>query len=257
METKTPNYSIGLLLKENNLIQFGKIEMSLGTFILLLRRSKKQHIKFSKSNFKIGRNIVWLKCLNWSITSTWVNAENTANMDEQVTVEKLLQTLNEMVKDKSPRPNGQPDELFLHFLDLMGLDLVNMVETFKMSGKIPGAINSTFLTLIPNKVNDQLSKDYRPIPLYCSVFKMMSKIIVNRIKNTISPHILLDHLGFLSNRRIRDIIAISQEVIHSVKSNKQSSCLMKFDLIRDYYCVNCELLTMILYKIGFNHRHVH
>jgi len=84
---------------------------------------------------------------------------------------------------------------------------------------------------------------------------MISKLLPNTIKNILSPHITLEHFGFFSNRRIQDDVAIVQECIHSIKTRKLRSCLMKIDLNRAYDCVDWEFLIMILYKVGFTHRH--
>jgi hypothetical protein len=58
-------------------------------------------------------------------------------------------SLKSFSKDKSPGPNGWTVEFYLHFFDLVGPDLLELVEDTRLSGKVTGAINSTFLTLIP------------------------------------------------------------------------------------------------------------
>lgn len=163
-----------------------------------------------------------------------VNNENTVMMDEQISEEELLQTLKEiaknkspepstlkeMAKNKSPEPDGWHMEFFLHFFELMGLELVMMVEVLRCSGHISGAINSTLLILISKKSNSISLLHYRPLSLCNAIYKMIFKIIANRVKNIISPHISLEQFGFLSNKRIQDAMTIAQECIHLVKTRK-------------------------------------
>ena len=52
-------------------------------------------------------------------------------------------------KDKSPGPDVWPVEFFLAFFDLVGEDSVLVVEQARLHGKVTGALNSTFFTLIP------------------------------------------------------------------------------------------------------------
>lgn len=73
--------------------------------------------------------------------------------------------LRSFVKDKSLGPDGWTMELFLYFFDLMGEDLVNMVEC-RVQQRISRSLNSTFIALIPKYLKfvtfqDYCSKDQR------------------------------------------------------------------------------------------------
>ena len=68
-------------------------------------------------------------------------------------------------------------EFFIHFFDLVGDDLLNVVEDYKTRGLVNKSLNATFLTLVP-KVNNPLSfGDYKPIALCHLYYKMISKIL--------------------------------------------------------------------------------
>jgi len=77
-----------------------------------------------------------------------------------------------------------------------------MAEVVRIYGHILGAINSTFLTLIPKKSNSLFLSDYMPNSLCNYVYKMMSKLLTNRINKIVSPYVSLEKFGFLCNRRI-------------------------------------------------------
>jgi hypothetical protein len=93
-------------------------------------------------------------------------------------------------KEKSPRPDGWSVELYLHFFDLMGEDLLALVEETLTSGRIEGSINSTFLALIPKNNKPQQFGDYRSISLCNLVYKVISKVISNQIKLILSKSLL-------------------------------------------------------------------
>lgn len=82
-----------------------------------------------------------------------VNEEESTVMEKHIFEEELLQTLKEMAKDKIPTPNGWHINFFLHFFNLMGHELVKVVEVVRCFVHIPSEINSTFLTLIPKESN--------------------------------------------------------------------------------------------------------
>jgi len=77
-----------------------------------------------------------------------------------------------------------------------------MVEESRLFGNIPGCLNSTFLALITKENNPTTLGDYRPISLCNLCYKLISKIISNRINPFLSRKMSVEQLGFLEGRRI-------------------------------------------------------
>ena len=103
-------------------------------------------------------------------------------------------------KDRSASPDGWPVEFYLHFFDLLGKDLLSVVESTRVSGYIPPSLNSTFLPLIPKIDKPSTFADFRPISLCNLLYKLISKVIVVRLKPFLDSHISLEQYGFLKNR---------------------------------------------------------
>jgi hypothetical protein len=67
--------------------------------------------------------------------------------------------------EKGPGLDGWTVEFFSHFFDILGEDLIEMVEESRLKGFIPGDLNSIFVTLIPKVNKSQNFGEYRPISL--------------------------------------------------------------------------------------------
>ncbi|GJW26232.1 retrovirus-related pol polyprotein from transposon RE1 [Tanacetum coccineum] len=65
-------------------------------------------------------------------------------------------------------------------------DFVNAIREFFISSKFPPGCNSSFIALIPKKHDAKFVKDYRPISLIGCFYKIVSKILANRLKMVIS-----------------------------------------------------------------------
>jgi hypothetical protein len=85
-----------------------------------------------------------------------VTEEDSILLERICTKEELWNILKDFAKDKSPGPDGWTVEFFLHFFELVGEDLLGMVEESRRKGEVIKALNSTFLVLIP-KVNKPLT----------------------------------------------------------------------------------------------------
>jgi hypothetical protein len=72
---------------------------------------------------------------------------------EEVSKKELKAVLASLQKDKSPGPDGWEVEYFISFYQWMEEELLRAVEELRRSGKVFGAFNSTFLSLIPKKGN--------------------------------------------------------------------------------------------------------
>jgi hypothetical protein len=170
---------------------------------------------------------------------------------KHVTLTELKVILKMFKKEKSLGPNGWSVELYLHFFEIMGEDLLDLVEETQTSGRINGSINSTFIAMIPKRNKKNNFGDYRTISLCNLVYKVISKVIANRIKPVLSRFLLEEQLGFLGGRQIQDIIGTTHECIHSIKKKKQKSLILKLDLQKVYDYISWDYLRMVLIEVGF------
>jgi hypothetical protein len=99
-----------------------------------------------------------------------------------IDLDELKKVITKFKIDKSLGPDGWTTEFFIHFFDLVGGDLLDMVEEARLNGNISGGLNSTFIALIPKVNKPQSFGDFRPILLCNLCYKIISKIIANQIK---------------------------------------------------------------------------
>jgi hypothetical protein len=81
---------------------------------------------------------------------------------------------------------------------MMEEELLRAVEESRVSGKILGALNSIFIALIPRMNEPIFFEDLRPISICNLVYKLISKIVANRLKLILLGVILREQFGFLN-----------------------------------------------------------
>ena len=124
-------------------------------------------------------------------------------------------------------------------------------------GKFLQSINFTHITLIPKKKNPELMSHFRPINLCNVIFKLVSKVMANRLKRILGKIIFDYQSAFVAKRVITDNIFISFEILHYMKSKCQGNTAhmaLKLDMSKAYDRVEWDYLKGIMLKMGFHHR---
>ncbi|GJW84461.1 RNA-directed DNA polymerase, eukaryota [Tanacetum coccineum] len=111
--------------------------------------------------------------------------------------------------------------------------------------------NSSFITLIPKKQDAKLVKDFCPISLIGSFYKIIAKILANRLSMVISDLISDVQSAFVSNRQILDGPFILNELLSWCKYHKTKAMIFKVDFEKAFDSVRWDYLDGILSNFGF------
>ncbi|CAN1141794.1 Transposon TX1 uncharacterized 149 kDa protein [Linum perenne] len=144
-----------------------------------------------------------------------------------------------MARDKSPRPDSFRISFFKDYWDTVGNDVITAVLHFFHSGQLPGFVNSLFLALIPKKMNASEMKDFRPISCCNVIYKLISKVIANRMKRVLPSLINRSQSTFVQGRLISDNIMLAHEILRPYGSkNISPRVALKVDLMKAFDSVN-------------------
>lgn len=96
------------------------------------------------------------------------------------------------------------------------ISLFDAVSHFFNNSVLPNSWGRTYITLVPKKPNPNTVVDFRPISLCNVCYKIISKLLTNRLKDVLPKVIGREQCGFVSNRSPFDNIIALQEVVHSM-----------------------------------------
>lgn len=127
-----------------------------------------------------------------------------------------------------------------------------MEKAFQKKAKVGGSTKSTFLALIPKEVNPTTFDKFRPISLCNVSYKILAKLLANRIKPLLSSLISPSQGGFVAGRHILDNVILVQETINSSHQRKEQGMLIKLDMTNAFDQVKLSFLYKVILTFGFN-----
>lgn len=164
----------------------------------------------------------------------------------EVTKEKVYHTILDLPTGKAPGPDGVTVEFYRKFWPLIGHHLYSAIRFFFDNSFIPSSWGKTFVTLIPKIEKPKLVSDFKPISL-CNVnFKIISKILANRLRLVLPLLIGREQAGFVSDRCSFDNIIAVQEIVHSMENDTKNPprMLIKLDIEKAYDTVNWSAILV-------------
>jgi hypothetical protein len=163
-------------------------------------------------------------------------------------VEEIKKVIFEMKHNSAPGPDGFPAEFFQTFWDTIQLDIVQLFNDFYKGSLKIERLNYGVVTLLPKVDNAADMKNFRPICLLNVCYKIISKVLNNRLAGCITKVISDSQYGFIKNRYIMDGVISLNEILHEVKRKNQSGVVLKIDFEKAYDKVNWHFLYNMMEK---------
>ncbi|XP_074278181.1 uncharacterized protein LOC141601778 [Silene latifolia] len=127
------------------------------------------------------------------------------------------------------------------------------VQKFFRHGKMPRSANSTLIALIPKNETPRTVKDFRPISCCTVFYKVVSKILANRLKTVLGDLVGLEQAAFIEGRDLFDNSMLAHELAFKYhRSLLTPRCILKVDIQKAFDSVNWSFLANCLHGFGFS-----
>nr|GEW69331.1 RNA-directed DNA polymerase, eukaryota [Tanacetum cinerariifolium] len=174
---------------------------------------------FSKRFCKPG-----LQNVNIQMTfSNQIFVDQKRDLEGKVTNDEIKKAVWDCGTDKAPGPDGFTFGFYRKFWYLIDNDVCDAVRFFFKNDNIPNGCNSSFIALIPKIPNANMVKDFRPISLVGSVYKIIAKILANRLVGVLGDIVSEVQSAFIAGRQILDGPFILNEVLQMIQACLKSS----------------------------------
>ncbi|KAL0455344.1 UNVERIFIED_CONTAM: Transposon TX1 uncharacterized protein [Sesamum latifolium] len=158
----------------------------------------------------------------------------------------------EIAEDKAPGPDGYSSGFYKAAWSIVGEEVVKAIMEFFITGRLLKQVNATILALIPKVWTPSLVSDFCPIFCCNVLYKVITKIILQRLRMVLDSLISPSQNAFVLGRSIGDNILLAQELF--TRYNQQRlpmRCALKVDQRKAYDMVEWDFLFAVLQMFGF------
>ena len=183
-----------------------------------------------------------------------ISEEENQGLNTIPTPEEIKTALFSMQDLKAPGPDGFPALFYKEFWPIVGNTVTCAVTAFFTNGCLPKDANDSLIVLIPKSPNPISVNNFWPISLCNVVYKIISKLIVAKLRPLLHKIISPCQSAFIPGRWIAENQVVVHELLHSFKSRKVKNGFMalKLDLQKAYDRVNWKFIQAVLTNLGFS-----
>ncbi|GJV67471.1 putative RNA-directed DNA polymerase, eukaryota, reverse transcriptase zinc-binding domain protein [Tanacetum coccineum] len=222
--------------------------MSDGTWAANPLQVKETFLNFFKEKFQPRESVIDLPSISFPSN---LSSSDHDILEKDVTLEEIKSVVWDCGNDKAPGPDGFTFGFVKRYSELLKNDIMEFVTRFLETKKMPMGSNSSFITLIPKVSNPIHVNDYRPISLINIHYKIIAKVLANRLAKVMDKIVSQEQSAFISGRQILDGPLILSEMIDWYKKRKKKMLIFKVDFEKAFDSVSWKYLDYMLHNLGF------
>ncbi|PNY03176.1 ribonuclease H [Trifolium pratense] len=169
------------------------------------------------------------------------------------TPSEIKNAVFDLNKEGAPGPDGFGAFFFHTYWDIIQHDVVNAVIEFFTTGYLMPNFNANTLILIPKNQNADVIEHYRPIAMANFKFKIISKVLADRLAQIMPTLISKEQRGFIHGRNIKDCLCLASEAANLLHSKTFGGNLaLKIDITKAFDTLHWPFLLKVLKCFGFS-----
>lgn len=167
---------------------------------------------------------------------------------------EVTEAVHQLNKGKAPGIDGLPAEFYKSFWEVIGQDLVCVLkESFNLN-MLPKSCQRAVLSLIPKKRDLLMLKNWRPVSVLTTDYKILSKCFVKRLKKVLDKLIFEDQAYCIPKKSIYDNLFLMRDILRYTKLYNVDFGIVSLDQEKAFDRVDHHYLFYVLKCYGFGEK---
>ncbi|XP_019432044.1 PREDICTED: uncharacterized protein LOC109339110 [Lupinus angustifolius] len=213
------------------------------------------HVLSYYSNLYASPNNITPNSLIDSVIPNLVTEDDNVMLSKPPLSNEIKSAVFALNGEGAPGPDGFGGCFFQTFWDIVHSDVCNSVLQFFHQDWLLPNLNSNAVVLIPKSPGADKIEDFRPIALANFQFKIITKILADRLAKIAPKIVSRQQRGFIKDRHIQDCICIASEAINLLDHKTLGGNLaIKLDIKKAFDTLDWDFLLATLKAFGFSNK---
>ena len=167
------------------------------------------------------------------------------------TVAETTKAIRQLSSGKAPGDDGLPPEVFKYGGNTLTAELTRLFHVIWEEEAVPQAFkDASIIHLYKNKGDRRMCDNHRGISLLSIAGKILGRVIINRLTNSVTNFVPESQCGFRSNRGTADMMFAARQVQEKCREQNRDLYMVFVDLTKAFDSVSREGLWKLLAKVG-------
>lgn len=194
-------------------------------------------------------------CVVTTSTAEWFQSLSPFRCDQDQSIkmtaiptcEEITTVMHKLNPNKAPGPGGLNSGFYKAAWSILGNEVTTSIQHFFFSSFMPSATNSTILTLVPKHTRASLITDFWPIACLNTVYKVVSRLLVKRLKPILPYLIAPNQTAFVKGRLLVENTSLAGELVNGYhRLNGTKRITLKVDIAKAFDTLSWDFLLSCL-----------
>ena len=183
--------------------------------------------------------------------------EDRDTVEGEITLDELFTAIKSFANSKSPGCDGLTAEFYQTFFNVIGTDLVEVINDGFNRGELSLPMRRGVIVLIWKGDDKRLLKNWRPISLLNYDYKAITKVLTTRVRDILPRIIHPNQKCGIKGRSIHDGAALIRDLIEYVNRKHIPGIIISLDQTKAYDRIEWDFLFKVLRKFNFGPNFIH
>ena len=175
------------------------------------------------------------------------SSSQVSELESMFTSDDIKTAFLSLPRNKACGPDGFSAEVFTNSWSIIGAEVTAAIKEFFSSGSLLKQWNATTLVLIPKTANASCTSDFRPVSCLNTLYKVIAKLLTDRLQSLLSDVISPTQSAFLPGRSLAENVLLATEMVHGYNwRNISPRGMLKVDLRKAFDSVRWEFVLAAL-----------
>jgi len=180
-----------------------------------------------------------------------LNGDESKSCEGLLTSDEVMKAITDLKSNKTPGNDGLTGEFYKHFCGVLVHPLQDALNAGYINGKLSTSQRQAVISLLDKGKDRTLLKNWRPLSMLNTDYKIATKAIAERIKPHLPKLVHPNQAGYVQGRQIANNIRAISDIYDYTKENGIPGILVNLDFEKAFDSVDWDFLNLVLKKYNF------